>query len=244
MLKMRRPEFFNRVFLEEKKKMSAVGETNKRERENDEEKEEIGAKQAKVIAPKIQLTKIISGGQSGADQAALKAAQQLGLSTGGWAPRGFRTSLGPNPELGTKYFLQELVQDEKVPLVADYVTRSKKNVDESDATVAFRLHFSVGTDKTIGYCVTRKWTTVYDRFAFSRGFIKVHRPVLIITDAISLEKHRDEVVRQRDAQRLREFLIEHNVKTLNVAGHREDGRDPTWEQRITDFLVFALSNVN
>lgn len=224
--------------------MSAVGETKKRERENDEEKEEIGVKEARTLTPTVQLTKIISGGQTGADIAALKAARQVGLSTGGWAPRGFQTNLGPDPTLGTKYFLREIVQDSKTPRVADYVTRSKKNVDDSDATLAFRLHFSVGTDKTIGYCVTHKWTTVYDRFAFSRGFIVQHRPVLILSDAVSLDKHQDEVIRERDAKQLREFLIEHNVKTLNVAGHREDPRDPTWEKRVFDFLVFALSNLN
>jgi hypothetical protein len=33
--------------------------------------------------------KIISGGQSGADQAAWRAAKAFGIATGGWMPRGF-----------------------------------------------------------------------------------------------------------------------------------------------------------
>ncbi|MFO7971456.1 MAG: putative molybdenum carrier protein [Desulfobacterales bacterium] len=34
------------------------------------------------------LTKIISGGQTGADQAALDAAIELGIPHGGWIPKG------------------------------------------------------------------------------------------------------------------------------------------------------------
>ena len=43
------------------------------------------------------LTKIISGGQTGADYGALLAAHALGLETGGWAPKGWRTEDGPKP---------------------------------------------------------------------------------------------------------------------------------------------------
>lgn len=224
--------------MHKKKEMAST----KRERE-DEENNEAGAKEARTQEKGVQLKKIISGGQTGADQAALRAAQHVGLSTGGWAPRGFFTSNGPDPTLGTKYCLQEIELDAKTPRVADYVARSKKNVDDSDATLAFRLRFSAGTDKTIGYCVTRKWTTIYDRFAFSRGLIDQHRPVLVLSHAVSLDKHQNEIVRQRDIKELREFLIEHNVQTLNVAGHRDDPLDPTWEKRVFDFLVAALSDL-
>ena len=47
----------------------------------------------------MTLTTIISGGQTGADQAGLLAAQALGLQTGGWAPHGWRTDAGPAPWL-------------------------------------------------------------------------------------------------------------------------------------------------
>jgi hypothetical protein len=46
----------------------------------------------------MKITKIISGGQTGADQAALDAAIELGIDHGGWIPRGEayrgRTSTG------------------------------------------------------------------------------------------------------------------------------------------------------
>jgi hypothetical protein len=45
------------------------------------------------------LERVISGGQTGADQAALRAARACGIPTGGWAPRGWLTEAGPAPWL-------------------------------------------------------------------------------------------------------------------------------------------------
>jgi Circularly permutated YpsA SLOG family len=43
--------------------------------------------------------KIVSGGQTGADQAGLRAARAAGIETGGWAPKGWDTEDGPAPWL-------------------------------------------------------------------------------------------------------------------------------------------------
>ena len=51
------------------------------------------------------VNKIISGGQTGADQAALDVAIKLGIPHGGWIPRGRLTENGP---LDAKYQLQEM----------------------------------------------------------------------------------------------------------------------------------------
>jgi len=45
------------------------------------------------------LERIITGGQIGADQGALRAARAAGIATGGWAPAGWETEAGPAPEL-------------------------------------------------------------------------------------------------------------------------------------------------
>ncbi len=34
------------------------------------------------------IERILTGGQTGADQAALRAARAAGIATGGWAPKG------------------------------------------------------------------------------------------------------------------------------------------------------------
>ncbi len=71
------------------------------------------------------IKKIISGGQTGADQAALDAAIKLGFPHGGWAPKGRKTEAGPLPE---KYNLQEMP-------TGSYPERTEQNVIDSDGTV-------------------------------------------------------------------------------------------------------------
>lgn len=71
------------------------------------------------------LTKIISGGQTGVDRAALDVAQDLGLKSGGWCPRGRRAEDGVIPE---RYILEETPG-------RDYEQRTEWNVRDSDATL-------------------------------------------------------------------------------------------------------------
>lgn len=80
----------------------------------------------------VALTKIISGGQTGADQAGLRAARTLGIATGGFAPRGWETHDGPAPWLAD-YGLEEAV--------GGYPYRTALNVAHSSATVRFAVDF-------------------------------------------------------------------------------------------------------
>ena len=75
----------------------------------------------------MQITKIISGGQTGAEQAALDAAIELGIDHGGWIPKGRFTEDGL---LSKKYHLIEM------PTASD-PKRTEKNVEDSDGTVIF-----------------------------------------------------------------------------------------------------------
>jgi len=78
------------------------------------------------------VEKIISGGQTGADQAGLEAAYQLGLQTGGTAPPKFMTEDGPRVFLLTTYNLIEGGYDPKI-----YPRRTVENVKNSDGTLWF-----------------------------------------------------------------------------------------------------------
>lgn len=71
------------------------------------------------------IEKIISGGQTGADQAGLDAAIKLGIPHGGWVPKGRVTEDGP---LSDKYDVIEMP-------TASYPERTKKNIRESDGTL-------------------------------------------------------------------------------------------------------------
>ena len=87
------------------------------------------------------ITKIVSGGQTGVDRAALDVAIALGISHGGWCPRGRRAEDRRIPDV---YDLQET--DER-----DYSVRTRHNVEDSDGT----LILSGGT-LTGGTALTRK----------------------------------------------------------------------------------------
>jgi hypothetical protein len=73
------------------------------------------------------IKKVISGGQTGADQAALDIAIKLDIPHGGWVPKGRLTEDGPLPE---KYGMQETGS-------ANYPERTERNVADSDGTLIF-----------------------------------------------------------------------------------------------------------
>ena len=87
----------------------------------------------------IALKKVVSGGQTGVDRAALDVALVLGIPVGGWCPRGRRALDGPLPE---RYPLEETPS-------ADYAQRTEWNVRDSDGTlILHRGPLSGGTRHT------------------------------------------------------------------------------------------------
>jgi len=82
------------------------------------------------------VRRVIAGGQTGVDRAALDAALALGLPVGGWCPAGRRAEDGPIPE--------------GYPLTptpgADDESRTEWNVRDSDATlILYRGELAGGT---------------------------------------------------------------------------------------------------
>jgi hypothetical protein len=71
------------------------------------------------------IKKIISGGQTGADRAALDVAIKEGIPHGGWIPKGRKAEDGMLPD---KYQLQEIP-------TASYSKRTEQNVLDSDGTL-------------------------------------------------------------------------------------------------------------
>ena len=92
----------------------------------------------------MQVHKIISGGQTGADIAGLKFAKDHGIATGGWAPKDYLTEEGKKPELKELYNLQEQT--------GVYSYRTVQNVMDSDGTAIFVENISGGSLLTIQTC--------------------------------------------------------------------------------------------
>ncbi|MCB1771647.1 MAG: putative molybdenum carrier protein [Candidatus Competibacteraceae bacterium] len=77
------------------------------------------------ILPNPLQLKIVSGGQTGVDRAALDVSLSLGLVVGGWCPKGRRAEDGRIPD---RYPLTETAE-------MDYETRTRRNVEDSDGTL-------------------------------------------------------------------------------------------------------------
>ena len=71
------------------------------------------------------IKRIVSGGQTGVDRAALDVAIKLGIAHGGWIPRGRLTESGALPH---KYHLKETSSSQ-------YSVRTEKNVVDADGTL-------------------------------------------------------------------------------------------------------------
>lgn len=90
-----------------------------------------------------QPLRIISGGQSGVDRAALDVAMALGIPHGGWCPQGRRAEDGRIPR---RYGLRETESP-------DYFVRTERNVLDADATLIIHAGpMTGGTELTLRMC--------------------------------------------------------------------------------------------
>ena len=137
----------------------------------------------------VHLKQIISGGQTGVDQAALWAAHSCGLDIGGWCPPGRVCEDGTIP---AHLELNETPQD-RSGLTPD-VPRSMRtewNVRDSDATLILYLVLPIDP-------VTKA----------TRTFCYRHdRPLLEVS-----------LLDQSSMERVQHWLGEHKVRVLNVGG--------------------------
>ena len=118
--------------------------------------------------------KIISGGQTGADRAALDWAIANNIDHGGWCPKGRKAEDGP---IDARYDLNETP-------TSDYLQRTKWNVRDSDGTVIFSLDeaLSGGSLKTSEYAeryekpwIHLTWVDGADAGQRLRSFIEQHK---------------------------------------------------------------------
>ena len=140
------------------------------------------------------LTRVISGGQSGVDQAALRAAASLGIAIGGWCPPGRVAEDGLIPD---SFPLTETPQ-ERSP-AAPGIPRSQRtewNVRNSDGTLL--LCPGAITQQDAGTRWTAKCAEHYAK------------PLLIADPAMLIE-----------VPRVHHWIEARGIRTMNVAGPSE-----------------------
>jgi hypothetical protein len=171
------------------------------------------------LARDLGVLKIISGGQTGVDRAALDVALKHGIDCGGWVPAGRLDEFGRIPD---RYPVKELEENNKEGRSLDrpgdlppsqsygapgetaaplekrdvFAARTLQNVESSDGTaIIYCNELRGGTEKTAGFCIEQK------------------RPYLLI-DA-------GKVPAEHAAYLITKFVREEDINTLNVAGPRE-----------------------
>lgn len=92
----------------------------------------------------MRVKGVISGGQTGADQAGLRAAKKLGIGTGGFAPKEWRTEDGRGETILAEFDLMESDS-------YNYEDITEKNVTLADGTVIFGKR-SQGSNLTEELC--------------------------------------------------------------------------------------------
>lgn len=141
----------------------------------------------------LGIARVISGGQTGADQGGLMAAWRRAIPTGGWAPYDYRTSFGPNPLLE--------VLGLRTTDARNYQDRTCRNVEEADVTLVFGFDLSSpGSRQTINYAK------------------ELDRPCFIFEHPIGRD---DEAKQMRLIEQAVEFIFKHQPVVVNVAGNRD-----------------------
>ena len=163
------------------------------------------------------LTKLISGGQTGADLGGLIAAKEHGLETGGWMPPRFANEQGYHPEFEELYGVKQHQS-------RGFKPRTFANVRDSDGTIRLATDF-----KSSGEVCTRNAIRHH-----KKPYIDIRLDPSFLSD--DYEEWQKRVVN---------WIEKKEIQVLNVAGNRES-TSPGLSTRVQKFLkgVFELLEKN
>ncbi len=157
------------------------------------------------------IEKVISGFQTGADIAGVKAAKACNIPTGGYIPKGFKTLDGARRDYAELYGAVEHSS-------TNYAQRTWDNVHNSDGTVRF-------AKEPLG------WKSSGERCTLQaiRNWNKPHFDIGVPID-------HNKAPRWMIIDNFIAWITKYNIKILNVAGNSER-TCPGIEKEVYDFLV-------
>jgi len=185
------------------------------------------------------IKEIISGGQTGAERAALDVAIKLDIPHGGWIPNGRKTENGKLPE---KYQLQEMPP-------ASYSKRTEENVIDSDGTLILSHGKLTG-----GSVFTREMAMKHGQPWFHIDFDKVNafdaahlinswvvRQGISVLNVAGPRATKDPKIYQATAKVLETAVRLAYVKTNSGDHHRTPPSFPRTVNEAVDRLVSEMS---
>ncbi|MCP4169150.1 MAG: molybdenum cofactor carrier [Fuerstiella sp.] len=162
------------------------------------------------------VTRIVSGGQTGVDRAALDAGLAAGIAIGGWCPRGRRSEAGTIPP---HYPLKETN-------ARSYAVRTAWNVRDSDGTLIIVLdEISSGTKLTLAAAREQ-----------DKPFIVVHLRPSAAPGLFTTENPPNDRI-----QSVVDWLRERRIRVLNVAGPRGSSHTDVYSEAL-EFMTLLLRN--
>jgi hypothetical protein len=164
------------------------------------------------MLPYTGLEKVISGAQTGADRAGLLAAEQLGIATGGFMPKGFLASDGKQPLFAARFGIEE----HKSPL---YPPRTRDNIRAACATLCLE-----GQCESKGVVLTRNLA------------IKANKPLLRIQFQTGPA---GELTPSCLPDQVQAWIRQLQIRVLNIAGN-EESKAPGLQLAAWAFLFEVL----
>lgn len=160
------------------------------------------------------VNKIISGGQTGVDTIGLEVGSELGIKTGGTAPKGFyrEREVDAYSTFDLKNFGLKEISDELQSGYGGkkfYLPRTRENVFNSDGTVYFSIE-----DDGAGLQATKSFAE------------ELKKPFLL----------------NPTSEQLSEWIKENKIHTLNVAGNRGSLLPAEKAKEIRDILRAGIKN--
>lgn len=142
----------------------------------------------------MTLRKIVSGGQTGVDRAALDAAIRLGIEYGGWCPKGRLDEKGMIP---SGYSCLTEIEGDFTCDQDNFNARTVKNIIDSDGTLIIVPSWPLPENIKDGTILTIEEIKRQDK------------PYYILN------------IEELDISDCNNWIVESEIETLNIAGPRE-----------------------